>query len=105
MGEFMMGPGRIPLVHNRAFGHVALFPMSPTIARRGNRLGEPPGPTIDGSTIDYQKTKDYYEGIRNNYEALVSLIGVDSAKAALEEAKGSYEEALKAWTASQPTRI
>lgn len=100
----MMGPSRIPLVHNRAFGHVALLPMQPAIAGRGRRLGEPPGPTIDGSTIDYQKTKDYYEGIRNNYDALVSLIG-DAAKTALDEAKQSYEDALKAWTASQPTRI
>ena len=100
----MIGPNRIPLVHNRAFGHVALFPMAPAVAGRSNRLGEPPGPTIDGSTIDYQKAKDYYEGIRNNYEDLVSLIG-DAAKTALDEAKQSYEEALKAWTASQPTRI
>lgn len=99
----MMGPSRIPLVHNRAFGHAALLPTAKP--GRSNRLGEPPGPTIDGSTIDYQKTKDYYEGIRNNYDALVSLIGQDSAKAALDEAKQSYEEALKAWTASQPTGI
>ena len=40
-----------------------------------------------------------------SFEHVVSLIGEDSAKAALDEAKQSYEEALQAWTASQPTRI
>lgn len=95
----MMGPMRIPLVHNRAFGHVALFPQA-----QRSRLGEPPGPTGDTGTIEYQKALSYYEGIMNNYEALVALIG-DSAKTALDQAKASYEEALKAWTAGQPTRI
>jgi hypothetical protein len=46
----------------------------------------------------------YYEGIRNNFEALVSLIG-DSAETALAQAKAAYEQALKTWTEAQPTRI
>lgn len=96
----MMGPSRIPLVHNRAFGHVGLFPTAPQRAR----LGEPPGPTGDGTTIDYQTAKAYYEGVRNNYAALVTLIG-DSAEDVVNQAKAAYEAALKAWTSSQPSRI
>lgn len=96
----MMGPMRIPLVNNRAFGHIGLFPTAPQRAH----LGEPPGPTGDSATIDYQKALAYYDGIRNNFDALVSLIG-DRAETALAQAKAAYEEALKAWTASQPTRI
>lgn len=95
----MMGPTRIPVIHNRAFGHVGLFQTN-----RRAYLGQPPGPTIDGTTIDYQKAVAYYDGIRNNFDALVSLIG-DSAEKALAQAKAAYEEALKAWTAAQPTRI
>lgn len=97
----MMGPNRIPLVHNRAFGHVGLFPNAPQVRQR---MGEPPGPTGDGATIDYQKTKAYYDGIRNNYDALVSLVG-DCAETVLAQAKAAYEDAQKAWTSSQPTRI
>jgi hypothetical protein len=67
-------------------------------------MGEPPGPTGDGATIDYQKTKAYYDGIRNNYDALVSLVG-DCAETVLAQAKAAYEDAQKAWTSSQPTRI
>lgn len=96
----MMGPMRIPVIHNRAFGHAALFPA----AQQRSRMGEPPGPTIDGTTLDYQKALAYYEGISKNYETLVSLIG-DSAATALAQAKAAYEDALKAWTSSQPTRI
>lgn len=99
----MMGPQKIPLIHNRAFGHTGLFPARQPVVRR-LRLGEPPGPTGDGATIDYQRAMAYYEGIRNNFDALVALIG-DSAETALAQAKASYEEALKTWTASQPTRI
>jgi hypothetical protein len=100
----MMGPQRIPLVHNRAFGQTGLFPIAQKPVARRLHLGEPPGPTGDGATIDYQKALAYYDGIRNNFEALVALIG-DSAKTALAQAKASYEEALKDWTAAQPTRI
>lgn len=98
-----MGPNRFPLVHNRAFGHVGLFANAPQAGIR-TRLGEPPGPTGDGTTIDYQKTKAYYEGVRNNYDALVTLVG-DCADTIVNQAKAAYEEALKAWTSAQPTRI
>lgn len=97
----MMGPTRIPLVHNRAFGHVGLFQNAPQVRQQ---LGNPMGPMGDGATIDYQKAKAYYDGIRNNYAALVSLIG-DSADTVVTQAKAAYEDALKAWTSSQPTRI
>lgn len=99
----MMGPNRIPVVHNRAFGHVALFPNAPQIASR-QQLAGLPGPNGDGATIDYQKAKAYYEGVRNNYDALVTLVG-DCADTIVKQAKAAYEEALKAWTSSQPTRI
>lgn len=100
----MMGPQRIPIVHNRAFGHAALLPTAQSATPRRKQLGEPPGPTGDGTTIDYQQAMAYYEGIRNNFEALVSLIG-DSAETALAQAKTAYEQALKTWTEAQPTRI
>lgn len=98
----MMGPNRIPLVHNRAFGHVGLFQNAPPVRQR---MGEPPGPTGDGTTIDYQKTKAYYEGARNNYNDLVMLLGEDCANSIVTQAKAAYEETLKAWTKSQPTRF
>lgn len=101
VGEFMIGPMRIPVIHNRAFGHAAMFPMG---APQHSRLGEPPGPTIDGTTLEYQNARAYYDGVSNNFDDLVSLIG-DSAKTVLAQAKTAYEDALKAWTASQPTRI
>lgn len=98
----MMGPNRIPLVHNRAFGHVGLFANAPQVRQR---MGEPPGPTGDGMTIDFQKAKAYYEGARNNYNSLVTLVGNDCAENVVTQAKAAYEEALKAWTKSQPTRF
>jgi hypothetical protein len=98
----MMGPTRIPLIHNRAFGHAA---MLPTIASQRSRLSGVPGPTIDGTTIDYQKAQAYYDGARNNFDDLVSLVGESSAKDVITQAKAAYEDALKAWTAAQPTRI
>lgn len=101
LGEAMMGPTRIPLVHNRAFGHVGLFQNAPQVRPQ---LGNPMGPMGDGATIDYQKAKDYYDGIRNNYDALVALIG-DAADKMVAQAKAAYEDAQRAWTSSQPTRI
>jgi len=97
----MMGPTRIPVIHNRAFGHVTMFPAA---APRGARMGEPPGPTGDTTTIEYQKDLAYYEAIRSNFEQLVALIG-DAAETVLAQAKAAYEKSLRTWTASQPARF
>ena len=92
----------IPIIHNRAFGQLnGLFPLAPQRAR----MGEPPGPTIDGDTLSYQKSLIYYEGIRDNFKELVSLVGEKAAMDSLSQAKGAYELALKAWTSSKPARF
>jgi hypothetical protein len=87
----MIGPQRVPLVHNGVFGQVRLLPE---IKRPAPRLGEPPGPTMPAEEIDYNKAYQYLDGIRKNFEGLVALIG-PSAEKALEQAKQAYEEALK----------
>jgi hypothetical protein len=86
----MMGPQRVPLVHNGVFGQARLLPEMKPVAR----LGEPPGPTMPSEEIDYNKALAYFEGIRKNFEGLVALIG-PSAEKALAQAKQSYEEILK----------
>lgn len=86
----MMGPQRIPLVHNGAFGQARLLPT----VQRGPKMGEPPGPTIPTEEIDYNKAYAYYEGIRKNFEGLVALLG-PAAQNALNQAKQAYEEILK----------
>ncbi len=98
----MMGPMKVPVIHNRAFGHLTMFPTAPVPHAR---MGEPPGPTIDGDTLQYQKSLTYYEGIRDNFKELSSLVGEKAAMTALSQAKGAYERSLKAWTASKPARF
>lgn len=88
----MMGPQRVPLVHNGVFGQARLLPQ---VNKPVARMGEPPGPTMPTEEIDYNKAFQYYEGIRKNFEGLVALIG-PSAEKALAQAKQAYEESLKA---------
>lgn len=87
----MMGPQRVPVVHNGVFGQARLLPR---INRVPLRLGEPPGPMMSAEEADYNKALAYYEGIRKNFEGLTALLG-SSAEKALAQAKQAYEEALK----------
>lgn len=100
-----MGPQRIPLVHNRAFGHAAIFQPAARMVERRIQLGEPPGPTISGSELRYRRALTHYQGVQRNYPNLVTLMGEGDAQAALEESKTAYEAALRDYMAEQPTRL
>lgn len=91
----------IPLINNRAFGYVGLF--GPQIqAQKRVELGNPVGPTISDTELEYKQANAFYNGIKNRYNDLVSLIGEAAAQAAIEQAQAFYEEALKAWKNSRP---
>lgn len=93
-----MGPQRIPVIHNGVFGQARLMPSLSPI-----RMGEPPGPTMPTDEIDYNQAVAYYEGIRQNFEGLLAMLG-PTAEKILAQAKQAYEEALKT-KASTRTRI
>lgn len=95
----MNGPQRFPVVHRQAFGHAALFGRGKK--ERPIALGQPPGPTMSETELKHQEKKAHYEGVQENYDNLVLLLGKDDADKTLAEAKLAYEEALAEWNASK----
>lgn len=95
-----MGPIRVQ--NFGAFGQNFLVPRS--VQPRPRTLGAPPGPTISQAELDYQQARTQLEGVRNQYQNLVSLLGESRARQSLEEAGESYDRAYAAYLATLPGR-
>lgn len=87
-----------------AFGHQSLLPR---VVRPAGPLKSTlgvPGPTIPQAELDFQQAKTHLEGVRGQFQSLVSILGQARAEESLAEAQASYDEAYAAYLATLPGR-